>query len=146
MGASDDKSIMAVIVKMQRKRDHLQKELEKVQEWLGQVYAFINQGKAIIGDEPKNVVVGKPESPAVGLGLVKTNAEKIKKLFETSGKMTIPAINDAFLSRNWPINSKSRKNRLQVLKNTLLSKPDWFVKDETAKTWGLKEREEISSQ
>ena len=148
----EDKSITAMIAKMEKKRDELATELEKVQEWLSQMDAILNRGKAIIGEEhitlprlPTKLVIDeeKLETPA---GRIlrkigeKTHAEKIKEILSTGKRLKLQEISDEFSSRNWPINSKSMRNRLQVIKNNLLGKvgKTWFDYDKNTKTWGLK--------
>ena len=93
---SEDKSIAAMITKMKQKRAELLTELEKVQEWLSQLEAILNRGKAIIGEESISTAIPTPpspdnEKPDAKAGRIlrliekpdaeKSHAEKIKKLF-----------------------------------------------------------------
>lgn len=159
---AEDKPIMAMIAKMERKRTELLTELEKVQEWLSQFDAILNRGKAIIGEErvtipglPVKLIVDeeKPETKAGRiLRLIgdkpdaeKTHAEKIRQILEESGgPLSIPKIDAQFLEREWPINGK---NRNQIIRNALLSKPEWFARSpKDNKIWDLRERIEQSAQ
>jgi len=150
----EDNSITPLVEKMQRKRDELLKELEKVQEWLNQMDVIINRGKAIIGAEPainheppaKTLIdEEKPETKAGRiLRLIeekpdaeKSYAEKIKKLFEELGGMRVPKIDAQFRERNWPINGK---NRNQIIRNALHRKSEWFVLSKDNKIWDLRKR------
>ncbi len=159
----EEKSITALISKMQRKKDDLLTELEKVQKWLTTVESIINQGKAIVG-EPEPVIGeisgtlskvsaeihGEVELPETKAGRIlrligeKTHAEKIKEILSEGKRLKLQEISDEFTARNWPINSKSLKNRLQVIKNNLVGKVGkaWFDYDESTKTWGLKGQSE----
>jgi len=156
---AEDKPIMAMIAQMQLKRAELLTELEKVQEWLSQVDAIFNRGKAIIGDESSptpthTTICFDEEKPDAKAGRIlrliekpdtpKTHAEKIKKLFEELGSMSVPSIDFQFNKREWEIKGK---NRNQIIRNALLSKPEWFVQSpKDKKIWDLKERLEQSTQ
>jgi hypothetical protein len=156
----EDKSVTAMIAKMERKRAELLTELEKVQEWLSQVDAILNRGKAIIGEEFPSVPAPAPptpspdnEKPETKAGRIlrliekpdaeKSHAEKIKKLFEELGGMSVPKIDAQFRERNWPINGK---NRNQIIRNALHRKSEWFALSKDNKIWDLKKRIEQSAQ
>jgi len=136
-------SIRGAIESALRERDQLLdklKEFDRLKEQLGQIEAFINQGRLLLGDEPKNVDTHKSE--AGGLAMVhflreKTNPEKILEILKATGRaMTVPEIVNEFRNRNWQL---SEKNRMQIIRNALKGKPDWFGKEGVG-LWNLKER------
>lgn len=146
---SEDKSIAAMIAKMEGKRAKLLSELEKVQEWLSQVDMIFSRGKAIIGEESTSTPTPAPpppdnEKPETTAGRIlrliekpdaeKSHAEKIKKLLEDLGGMSVPKIDAQFRERNWPINGK---NRNQIIRNALNRKSEWFALSKDKKTWIL---------
>jgi len=148
----EDMSVAAMIGKMERKRAELLTELEKVQEWLSQLEAILNRGKAIIGEESTSTPTPTPpppdnEKPETKAGRIlrliekpdseKSHAEKIKKLLEELGGMSVPKIDTQFRERNWPINGK---NRNQIIRNALNRKSEWFALSKDKKTWNLVKR------
>jgi len=148
----EDKSIAAMITKMEQKRAELLTDLEKVQEWLNQLEAILSRGKAIIGEESTSTptpALPSPdnEKPDAKAGRIlrliekpdaeKSHAEKIKKLFEELGGMSVPKIDAQFRERNWPINGK---NRNQIIRNALNRKSEWFEMSKDKKTWNLVKR------
>jgi hypothetical protein len=149
----EDKSLSAMIAKMQEKRAELLTELERVQEWLSQVNMIFNRGKAIIGEESPTAPTPAPpsldnEKPETKVGRIlrligdkpdseKTHADKIRQILEEAGgPLTIPQIDAKFKEKDWPITGKYRN---QSIRNNLLRKSTWFVQLED-KTWNLVER------
>lgn len=159
----EDKSIAAMVSKVERKRAELLTELEKVQEWLSQLDSILSRGKTIIGEEfipspspspspsPPPPDNEKPETHAKRILRIlsdKTHAEKIREILSLGKRMKLQEISDEFYARNWPINSKSMRNRLQVIKNNLVGKvgQTWFDYDELTKTWGLRGQSVVQPQ
>jgi flagellar motility protein MotE (MotC chaperone) len=116
------------------------KEFDSIKERLDRLEVFINQGKLLIGEEPEKIDTQKSEStPRRILRLFgeKTNPEKIMEILEASGRaMTVPEISNEFRARNWRL---SEKNRMQILRNALKGKPEWFEKEGVG-LWNLKWR------
>lgn len=159
----EDKSITAMIAKMQRKRNELVTELEKVQEWLSQLDTILNRGKVIIGEESTSAAPSpaplSPENKETEtiksrisesisgriLRLIdkpdaeKTHAEKCKQLLEEAGSpLSLAQLSDQFLKRNWPIKGN---NRRLIIYNSMTRRKDWFMSLGN-KMWGLKGRDD----
>ena len=135
--------IKKAVESAERERDQLLeklKELEKVKERLGQVEAFISQGRILIGVQPSKIVSDEPSRGDLGLVPFvkpKPNYEKILEVLKASGRsMTLSEISNEFRARQWPL---SEKNPLEILRTSLKSKPHLFVKKGRG-TWDLKER------
>jgi hypothetical protein len=117
------------------------KEFEKIQGRIGQLEAFINQGKLLIGDEPERIDTDKPETKA---GRIlrrlgeKTNAEKIVEILKVTGRaMTVPEIVNEFKARNWQL---GEKNRMQIIRNALKTKQGDLFEKVGIGLWDLFER------
>lgn len=140
----EDKSITAMIAKMQRKRNELVTELEKVQEWLSQLDTILNRGKVIIGDEstsaapppaapsPENKetdTIKSRNSESISgriLRLIdkpdaeKTQSEKVRQILqESDGPLSVPQIDAKFSEKGWPIEGEHRN---QIIRNALIRK------------------------
>jgi hypothetical protein len=135
--------IRKAIESAQLERDKLLEELkefEKIKERLGQIEAFINQGKLLLGDKSRRNDVKELDSKPTRIPYLygeKTNPEKIVEILRASGRaMTVPEIANEFKARNWHL---SEKSRMQIIRNALKGKPGWFEKEGTG-LWNLKER------
>jgi len=116
------------------------KEMDKIKERLGQVEAFISQGKILIGQQPSEILSKKIEDTdvrSIRFLRKKPNYEKIVEIFKTTGRaMKLSEISNEFRARQWPL---SEKNPLEILRTALKSKPLLFVKIGRG-AWDLKEQ------
>jgi hypothetical protein len=157
MVGPEDKSLSAMIAKMEEKRAELLMELEKVQEWLSQVDAVFTRGKAIIGEEsistpapvPSSADNKKMETISVRISesarmseaissrilrfkpdAEKTHPEKIRQIFQEFGSpLSIPQIDAKFYEKGWPIKGN---NRRQIIRNALVKRSAGHVKVSTS--------------
>ncbi|MGO8762527.1 MAG: hypothetical protein ACLP2P_01535 [Desulfobaccales bacterium] len=137
-------SIRGAIESALRERDQLLdklKEFDRLKEQLGQIEAFINQGRLLLGDEPKNVDTHKPKAGGLAMGPFlseKTNPEKILEILKATGRaMTVPQIVNEFRARNLKL---SEKNRMQIIRNALKSKEGLLFKKVDIGLWDLMDR------
>lgn len=137
----------------EHERDQLAEELkglEKIQERVAQLNAFIEQGKLLIGIETAQTI-----SEPVRHLIVRTRGYpsstsddsqkpiflKAAKIIRESGRsLGLSEIVEEFRKRDWKL---SEDNPRQVLRNTLKSKPQMFSTTEQGKgkevLYGLKE-------
>lgn len=142
MATDENKNIWALIQRAQQKQGQLQEKLEEVQQWLAKLYTLIDQGRAILGDEPINTGFHEPESKPASQTPSKpemTKPEKIREILEASNQpMKVRKIYDAFVDRYGPIKGK---NGITIIRNALSKKSQWFVQNAEDKTWYLKDKD-----
>lgn len=145
-------AIKTAIESAMRERDQLLdklKEFDKLKERLGQIEAFINQGRLLLGED---YAKGDIKSPTQALaervsGQIsqlfkslpgKTNAEKIVEVLKATGRaMSVPKIVTEFRARKWQL---GEKNRMQIIRNALKSKEGVLFKKVGIGLWDLMER------
>lgn len=147
--AASNNAIKTAIESAMQERDQLLEELkgfDKIKERLGQIEAFINQGRLLLGegyarnnrnDHPRTMAEAISESVKKAFG-GKTNAEKIVEILKATGRaMTVPEIVNEFKARNWQL---GEKNRNQIIRNTLKSKEGNLFEKVGIGLWDLFER------
>ncbi|MGB8872712.1 MAG: hypothetical protein WCB64_09625 [Desulfobaccales bacterium] len=123
------------------------KEFDKLKEQLGQIEAFINQGRLLLGGGYAKSEIKSPTQAFAVSGQIselfkslpgKTNAEKIVEVLKATGRaMTVPEIVKEFKARNWQL---GEKNRMQIIRNTLKGKEGVLFKKIGIGLWDLMER------
>jgi hypothetical protein len=137
-------AIKTAIESAMQERDQLLEQLrgvDKIKERLGQIEAFINQGRLLIGEDSAKTDAEKPEAEPIRVVRFlkeKTNAEKIVEVLRATGRaMTVPQIVNEFKARNWQL---GEKNRMQIIRNTLKSKEGVLFKKVGIGLWDLMDR------
>ncbi len=151
-------AIKTAIESAMRERDQLLdqlKGLDKIKEQLGQIEAFINQGRLILGEDFTKSDIESPlqafaETASGQVSEIfkslpgKTNAEKIAEVLKATGRaMSVPKIVTEFRARKWQL---GEKNRMQIIRNTLKSKEGVLFKKVGIGLWDLMERVEQKEQ